>query len=67
MPKSSPKGKANKEEEAVPPYTPQKMKFSTQCFIDADIMETRGLSIFKGEFFMPKKKRSRWWNFNKSL
>ena len=47
---TSPKGKGKKEEEAVPPYTPKKMKMTTQCFVDGNILERRGTCLFKGEF-----------------
>ena len=49
-PKASPKGKAKKEEEPVPPFTLEKMKITTQCFVDAESLERRNLTIFKGEF-----------------
>ena len=48
-PKWSPKGRTKKEEEKVPPYTPEKMRVTTQFFIDAKVLENRGLCLFKGE------------------
>ena len=55
--KSSPKGKMKKEEEAVPPFTPKKMKVTTQCFIDVEVMERKGMFLFKGKFHTPKGKK----------
>ena len=56
-PEASPKGKAKKEEEPVPPFTPEKMKITTQCFVDAELLERRNLAIFKGEFHTPEGKK----------
>ena len=56
-PKTSPKGKGKKEEEAVPPYTPEKMKTTTQCFVDVELLEKKGTRIFKGELHTPDGKR----------
>ena len=57
MQESNPKGKAKKEEEATPPYIPQKMKMMTQCLFDASVIEQKGLCLFKGEFNTPKGKK----------
>ena len=56
-PKSSPKGRVKKEEERVPPYTPEKMKVITQCFIDTEILEKRDLCLFKGKFHTREGKK----------
>ena len=52
MSKKTPKvrlrGKGKKEEEAIPPYMPEKMKVTTQCFVDADILAKRNTCLFKG-------------------
>ena len=51
---ASPKGKGKKEEEAVPPYTPKKMKMMTQYFVDAELLEKKNTCIFRGEFHTPE-------------
>ena len=56
-PEASPKGKVKKEEEPVLPFTPEKMKTTTQCFVDAELLERRNLTIFKGEFHTPEGKK----------
>ena len=56
-PEASPKGKGKKEEEAIPPYTPEKMKVTTQCFADAELLEKKDTCIFRGEFHTPQGKK----------
>ena len=56
-PKASPKGKGKKEEEAVPPYMLEKMKVTTQCFVDADILAKKNTCLFRGEFHTPEGKK----------
>ena len=56
-PETNPKVKAKKEEEPVPPFTPEKMKITTQCIVDAELLERRNLAIFKGEFHTPDGKK----------
>ena len=57
MPEASPKGKGKKEDEPAPPYTPEKMKLTTQCFVDAELLERRNTCIFKGEFHTPEGRK----------
>ena len=56
-PEASAKGKGKKEDELAPPYTPEKMKLTTQCFVDAELLEKRNTCIFKGEFHTPEGKK----------
>ena len=56
-PKSSPKGRVNKEDATVSPYMLEKMKVTTQCFIDTKVLEKKGLYLFKGKFHTPKGKK----------
>ena len=49
-PEASPKGKEKKDNEPAPPYTPKKMKLTTQCFVDVELLERRNTCIFRGEF-----------------
>ena len=56
-PKASPKGKGKKEEEAIPPYTPEKMKITTQCFVDANVLAKKGTCLFRGKFHTPEGKK----------
>ena len=53
-PEASHKGKGKKEDELAPPYIPKKMKLTTQCFVDAELLERRNICIFKGEFHTPE-------------
>ena len=56
-PEASPKGKGKKEEKPAPPYTPEKMKLTTQCFVDAELLEKRNTCIFRGEFHTLEDKK----------
>ena len=40
-PETNPKGKGKKEDKPAPAYTPVKMKLTTQCFVDAKLLERR--------------------------
>ena len=53
-PEASPKGKGKKEDKPASPYTPEKMKLTTQCFVDAELLERQNICIFKGEFHTPE-------------
>ena len=57
MPEASPKGKGKKEDKPASPYTPKKMKLTTQCFKDAKLLERQNLCIFKGEFHTPEGRK----------
>ena len=46
---ASPKGKSKKDDDPAPPYTPKKMKLTTQCFVDAELLEKRNTCIFRGQ------------------
>ena len=56
-PKASPKGKGKKEYKPASPDTLEKMKLTTQCFVDAELLERRNLCIFKGEFHTPEGRK----------
>ena len=45
-----------KEDDIMPPYTLKKMKVTTQC-IDTEVLENKGLYLFKGEFHILEGKK----------
>ena len=56
-PQASPKGKAKAPDEASKPYEVQKMKTTTHCFVEEEVLEHKGVCLFKGEFRAPDNKK----------
>ena len=56
-PKDIPKGKGKKVIDPEEYYKPQKVKTSTTCFVDEDILQSKGTCVFRGEFATPNARK----------
>ena len=55
--KSTPERKGKKVTEPSELYVPQKVKTSTTCFVDEEVLAKRGTCVFRGEFAAPKQNK----------
>ena len=55
--KTPPKGKGKEIVDPSAFYQPQKVKAITTCFVDEEILQSKGTCVFKGEFATPKDKK----------
>ena len=55
--KTPPKGKGKQIVDPSALYQPQKIKAITTCFVDEEILQSKGTCVFKGEFAAPMNKK----------
>ena len=56
-PKGTPKGKGKQIVDPADFFKPQKVKTSTTCFVDEDILQSKGTCVFRGEFAAPNTRK----------
>ena len=56
-PQESSKGKSKMKDEPPKPYEVQKMKTTTHFFVEEEVLEKKGVCLFKAEFRAPNNKK----------